>query len=99
MTKTPIIILFSASALNTEEVRKDARKLAQMYMNAELEEDQGKQEKLLIEAEKFSATIEEKYLNVDQDSSSIVNRIMDEESEKLNKSYFLDSDIDEDEDD
>jgi len=99
MTKTPIIILFSASALNTEEVRKDARKLAQVYMNAELEEDQGKQEKLLIEAEKFSATIEEKYLNVDQDSSSIVNRIMDEESEKLNKSYFLDSDIDEDEDD
>jgi hypothetical protein len=93
------IILLSASDTHMNEIRKDAHKLARMYFDAELEEDPAKQEKLLIQAEKFAEQLEKKHMSLDEETYNTVKEIMDDEAEKLSKMYFenfTDEDFDED---
>jgi hypothetical protein len=88
-------ILFS---VHIEQARKDARKLAKMYLNAELEEDHAKQQSMLAEAEKFSKLINEKYKKTDAETYEKLGEIMDEEARNINNVYF-DSFQDDDDDD
>lgn len=82
------IILFSASGFDFDQVRKEGRKLAKMYLDAELEEDLTKQESMLLEAEKFSAQLEKKYSEADEETFEKLREIMDEEADKISKMYF-----------
>jgi hypothetical protein len=92
------IILFSSGLVNFEEVRKEAKKLAKMFLDAEIEEDSSKQKSLLAEAEKFSRKFEDKYRKADSETYRIINQIMNEEADILNRNYFGNfSDDDDDE--
>lgn len=93
------IILFSSGTVNFEEVRKEAKKLAKMFLDAEIEEDSSKQKSLLAEAEKFSRKFEDKYRNTDSETYRKITQIMDDEADMLNRNYFesfSDEDFDDD---
>lgn len=92
------IILFSATGFDFDQIRKEGRKLAKMYLDAELEEDPAKQESMLMEAEKFSAELEKKYSSADEETFEKLREVMDEEADKISKMYF-DTFNDDDEDD
>ncbi len=93
------IVLFSATGVDFEQVRKDGRKLAKMFLDAELEEDPAKQESMLLEAEKFSVQIEKKYSGLDDQTVEKIHDILDEEADKASRMYFDSLEEDDDEDD
>jgi hypothetical protein len=86
--KTVQMIFFSAMKTDLDVIRKEASKLAKMYLDAELEEDFSKQEEMLIAAEKFSEQLELKYADVDEETYEAINLIMDEEADKVSQQFF-----------
>ncbi len=98
--KNVFFVLFSASSVNYEELRKEARKMAKMFLNAETEEDPSSQEAKFLEAESFSSQIEEKYGGYDEATIEKIREIIDEETNKVSMEYFrqetMDGDNEED---
>jgi len=96
MKKTAIILL-AASEIDWKQVRKDATKMAKMFLGADMEDDPCKQEKLLKEAETFSLENEKRYSGADEETKAKINQIIDEEADRLSRVFF-DSLDDDDED-
>ncbi len=92
------IILFSMDNIDYEDVRKEAKKLAKLFLDAEIEEDPSKQKSLLAEAEKFSRKFEDKYRKADSETYRTINQIMNEEADILNRNYFENFSDDDDDD-
>jgi hypothetical protein len=93
----PAIILLAAPAVDWKQIRKEAAKLAKMFLEADMEDDSIKQQKLLRAAEAFSTEIEKKYSGVDEKTMDEINHIIDEEADRLSRDFF--SKMDDEEDD
>lgn len=93
---TTIIILLSSQAIDWKQIRKEAAKLAKMFLDADMEDDYSKQEKLLKAADAFSSEIEKKYSAFDEKTLDQINQIIDEEADRLSRAFFSNMDNEED---